>query len=113
MFGFGQVPQSELEALRVACKGSLAAYKGCKKANPGSESACANLETHVLACLAAKVCKGEKEAFDKCTAASHVTSTAEGRLRTYKQKGQCDKQIEAMGKCLRRKKVWPRLESVT
>ena len=111
MFGLGGISDGELAKLRNACKTRISAYVGCKAANRGAEEPCRNLEVGVLVCLAGKACQEERKAFDRCTNECHEASTAEGRLRLYDEKVSCAQQIEAMRRCLKRKGVWPRLES--
>lgn len=112
MFGLGGgASDQELEKLRSACKAHLSAYAGCKAANSGDSTPCANIETSVLACLAAKKCQDQRKAFDKCNNASLAASTSEGRLRIYDTASKCQKEIADMRSCLNKQSIWPKLES--
>ena len=110
MFGLGGASAEELATLRSACKPHITAFAGCKLANQGDSKPCVNLETSVLACLAAKKCKDQRKAFEKCSNLSHAASTSEGRLRVYDDAARCQKEIADMRACLNRKGVWPKLE---
>lgn len=110
MFGFGGASAEELERLRASCKNYVTAYKTCKQAYAGDAEKCKNLELGVLTCLSGKVCSKERHAFDTCCNRSHSSSTREGRMRVYIPSDNCEKEVQAMRKCLRRRNVWPKLE---
>lgn len=109
MFGFGGVSDEELQSLGKACKLSLAAYKGCLRANEPDEKPCQNLEASVLACVAAKKCPDLHAQYVKCMNVSHSSSTQEGRLRKYSSESTCAKQLSSMTACLKRKGLWPKI----
>lgn len=112
MLGFGGVSSDELQSLGRSCKLSLAAYQGCLRANDPDKKPCKNLEAAAIACAAAKKCPDQHAQYVKCMNVSHSTSTQEGRLRTYKDDSPCDKELNAMATCLKRKGVWPKLRDM-
>jgi hypothetical protein len=106
---WGKRNDEELNKLRSACRTSVKALTGCRLANPDVPRACTNLETAAIACAAQRTCSEAHDEFVKCAFIAHGRSSRQGRLVLYADQGPCTKQIEAMRRCLERKRLWPAL----
>eukprot|EP00879_Flechtneria_rotunda_P010011 GHRR01010467.1.p1 GENE.GHRR01010467.1~~GHRR01010467.1.p1 ORF type:complete len:108 (+),score=13.84 GHRR01010467.1:237-560(+) len=82
------------------CKSLSTAYSKCHKANPNNAKACNNLETSLVMCYAADLCKPESDAHQKC----YMSLMNTGR---YKGKMDCEETVNAMKLGLKKYKLYP------
>lgn len=82
------------------CKTLATAYSKCHKANPNDPKACNNLQTSLVMCYAADLCKQASDAHQKCYMSVINTGYYQGR-RT------CEPEVNALKQCLTKYKLYP------
>jgi Holliday junction resolvase RusA-like endonuclease len=99
----GSTVLSTAEEHRLArkCKSLSQAYTRCHKANPGDARACSNLETSLVMCYAADLCKEASEAHQRCYMSIMNTGRAPDGRRD------CDVTVKAMQDCLKKYRLYP------
>jgi hypothetical protein len=98
--GSQPVPQEELQRLQKKSRSISAALERCKKANADNPSACANLDTSLVASYAEDLCRPEHEEHKRCYFSLMNTGRYNGLL-------DCEASVAAMQQCLRKQGVYP------
>lgn len=107
----GAAQREERDSLSKTCKSKISANLRCQAANGGN---CALLEADVIYCLCGSCeknsrCHKAASEYRACFKEQHEGSQYEGRLRRYFPGSNCDKQLEAMKLCLKKKSLYPQL----
>lgn len=95
-----QLSVADEHRLARKCKSLSQAYARCHKANPSNEAACNNLQTSLVMCYAADLCKEAAAAHERC----YMSVINTGR---YQGKMDCEETVQAMKDCLRKYKLYP------